>query len=267
MRIKVCTFWLMISLGAVAQAAPAGPSDSPFAGKPAKSYSAYKDDTGKEVEPLWGSAPLNDFGSRTVTFDFSGIGPVRQVPARACIHGFTSAPTICRTCAAGQGNPVRPGSVEEPAVLDRDDEGQVRRSRRTYAQPDVCNGGFGGLHGRVPLFRLGVPREGKAAYNHHPGGRSYLHSLIDGDATEFPDFLLECVFTRSIPLPDRERRGRRKRAGAAVVTALKADQARRAADKKAAATARSARRTGFSSRLSTTLSSTGSRPISSRHAR
>ena len=161
---------------------------SPFADKPCKSYSSYRDEAGKEVDLVWGSAPLNDFGSRTVQFDFSGVRNLRQVPAPG-IHPriyFTpdDLPDLRRRLKT-----TRCGQVAWNNLLCWTEMMKGRYDdKAAYAKNDVWQGGFGGLHGPVPLFRLNVPREKGFAYNHHPEAVKIYRSLMDGSATSFPDY-------------------------------------------------------------------------------
>jgi hypothetical protein len=59
---------------------PQLPSQSPFAPFVCNSYSDYKVD-GNAITIHWGDIKPNDFGDQPVTFDYSGIRKVNQVPA------------------------------------------------------------------------------------------------------------------------------------------------------------------------------------------
>ena len=52
---------------------------SPFADKPCKSYSSYRGEDGKQVDPLWGTARISDFGSREVKFDQAGRSRIAHI--------------------------------------------------------------------------------------------------------------------------------------------------------------------------------------------
>lgn len=207
------------------------PASSPFANKPADSYSNYIGSDGKTVYPLWGDLKPLDFGSRTVTFDQTGIRHVRQIPAPG-VH-----PRICFTpddlpdirwrlkeTRAGQEAWKNILSWTEMMKGNYDD-------KAPYAQPDTWNGGYGGLHGRVPLFRLGVPRIQGAAYNHHPLAAAIYNGLADGTAKEFPAYYWNVFSLEAFRcLVENDRPGAEKLARASV-TALRLDQSKRAAER------------------------------------
>lgn len=101
-----------------------------------------------------------------------------------------------------------------------------------YAKPDRFNGSFGGLYGRVPLFRLGVPRENGKAYSHHPKAAAIYKSLIDGSAKEFPDYYWNTMSLEAYRcLIENDKTGGEALSKAAI-TALKIDQTKRDADPK-----------------------------------
>jgi hypothetical protein len=105
--------------------------------------------------------------------------------------------------------------------------------KAAYAKNDVWQGGFGGLHGPVPLFRLGVPREKGFAYNHHPGAAKSYRALVDGSATGFPDYYWNVFSLEAFRCLIENDEAGAKDLAKAVVTAMKLDQAKRAADPKA----------------------------------
>lgn len=217
----------LAALPACLAAASFDPASSPFAQKPADSYSNYPGLDGRPVYPLWGDARLTDFGSRSVTFDQSGIRPVRQIPAPG-VH-----PRICFT----------PEDLPDIRKRLKETKAGVRAwnnilawtemmkgtydDSAPYAQPDLWKGGFGGLRGPVPLFRLGIPRENGVAYNRHPKAAAIYAALADGSATEFPPFYwnvfsleaFRCLVTEDQPAAEK--------LAAAVTTALRLDQAKR----------------------------------------
>ena len=203
------------------------PAASPFANRPADSYSNYTAADGQPATLLWGQAPFNDFGSRPITFDASGIRPVRPIPA-AGVHpriyfGPDDLPEVrarLKTTRAGQRAWNNILSWTEMMKGNYDDTAP-------YAQPDVWQGGFGGLRGPVPLYRLGIPRENGFAYNKHPKAAAAYRALIDGTATDFPAFYwntfaleaFRCLIANDEPAARDLAR--------ATLTALKLDQAKR----------------------------------------
>ncbi|MGN6627372.1 MAG: hypothetical protein ACTHLN_12205, partial [Tepidisphaeraceae bacterium] len=102
-----------------------------------------------------------------------------------------------------------------------------------YAQPDRYHGGWGGLHGRVPLFRLGVERVKGHAYNQNPLARTIYDTLADGTAKKFPPYYWNTMALEAFRcLMDEDHPAARK-LSAAVVTAMRLDQAQRDRDRAA----------------------------------
>lgn len=224
-------FALGLALGALPLATAA--EKSPFADKPSDSYSNYRGEDGQTVFPIWGTLRADDFGSRPVTMDSTGLRSIRQVPAPG-VHPrivFTpdDLPDIRRRLKetrAGQRawNNILAWTEMMKGTYD---------DQAPYAQPDLWKGGFGGLHGPVPLFRLGIPRSGGAAYNRHPGAAAVYDGLAAGTATEFPEFYWHVFALEAFRcLVADDRAGAEKLAGA-VVTAMKIDQAKRDAGRAA----------------------------------
>jgi len=229
--MKILFFTVLITASTLAPLA-AMPA-SPFAGKSCDSYSNYTGDDGKPGVLLWGQAPLNDFGSREVKFDTTGVRKLNPAPAPG-VHpriffGPGDLPEVrkrVKETKCGQEAWKNILSWTEMMKGNYDD-------RADYAQPDRWNGSFGGLHGRVPLFRLGIPREKGCAYNHHPKAAEIYNALADGTAREFPAFYWNTMALEAFRcLIDGDTAGAKKLAGV-VITALKLDQAKRAADPKA----------------------------------
>ena len=196
---------------------------SPFAEKPADSYSNYKDENGKQGVILWGSLKEKDFGSRNVTFNQEGVRKVNQVPAPG-IHpriyfGPDDLPEIRKNLKetnCGQACWKNILSWTEMMKGNYDDKAD-------YAQPDVWNGNFGGLHGRVPLFRLGVPRAKGMAYNHNTLAKDIYDGLANGTAQSFPSFYWDVFSLEAFRcLIENDESGAKKLANAAM-TALKID--------------------------------------------
>ena len=159
-----------------------GAEQSPFADKTAASYSSYNDDRGHPVEIPWGQLKPDDFGSRPIQFDETGVRPLHQIPAPG-VHPrifFTpdDLPDIRRRLKETQCGQAAWKNIlcwTEMMKGNYDDKAD-------YAQPDVWKGGFGSLHGRVPLFRLGI-HETKG-YNHCSAAHERYEKLIAGDMTQ-----------------------------------------------------------------------------------
>jgi hypothetical protein len=221
---------LLISLDHVSRADD--PANSPFADKPCNSYSNYTDDDGKPSVLIWGKAPLDDFGSREVKFDQSGVRSIRQVPGPG-VHpriffGPDDLPDVRKRLKETQcGQAAWKNILSWTQMM----KGQYD-DKADYAQPDVWNGGFGGLHGRVPLFRLGVPRVNGAAYNHNPQAAAFYQNLIKGDATGVPDYYWNVFSLEAFRCLIENDDAGAKDLAKAVITLMQADQAKRAADPK-----------------------------------
>jgi hypothetical protein len=226
--------WRMAAICAglafLGQTQAAEPSRSPFADKPADSYSNVTGPDGKPAPLIWGQAPFTDFGSRLVTCDQTGVRQIPQAPP-AGVH-----PRICF------------GPEQIPDVRRRLKEtrcGQeawknllcwtemmkgVYDDTQDYAKPDRWKGSFGGLHGRVPLFRMNIPRENKIAYNRHPKAAAIYRSLIDGTATEAPEYLWNVFALEAFRCLIDDDAAAAQDLGKATCTLLKLGQAKRIAD-------------------------------------
>lgn len=102
-----------------------------------------------------------------------------------------------------------------------------------YAKPDHWNGGFGGLHGRVPLFRLGIRTEaGKPPYNQNTTAAAIYQSLVDGKAKDFPEYYWNTIALEAFRCLIEQDKPAAKSAASAAVSMMKIDQAKRAADPK-----------------------------------
>ncbi len=198
-------------------------NQSLFADKPADSYANFKISNSEPGILLWGSVKPNDFGSRSVTFNYDGIRQLNQVPAPG-IHpriyfGPDDLPEIrknLKETKCGQGSWKNILSWTKMMKGEYDDKAD-------YAQPDVWQGGFGGLHGRVPLFRLGIPRLNGMVYNHHTLAADYYNGLANGSATSFPSFYWDVFSLEAFRcLIENDENGATKLASA-VITALKID--------------------------------------------
>ncbi len=202
-------------------------NQSPFADKPCDSYSNYKDENGKPGVLLWGAGNPKDFGCRPVTFNYDGVRKVNQVSAPG-IHpriyfGPDDLPEIrknLKETQCGQACWKNILSWTEMMKGNYDDT-------KDYAKPDVWKGEFGGLHGRVPLFRLSVPRVKGMAYNHNTLARDIYDGLANGTATSFPEAYWDAFSLEAFRcLVENDEAGAKKLAKAAM-TALKIDAVKR----------------------------------------
>ncbi len=209
------------------------PSTSPFAAKPCDSYANHRDESGKPAVLRWGDAPFADFGSRAVSFDHSGVRKLRQSPPPG-VHpriffGPDDLPDVKKRVRE-----TRCGQEAWKNILCWTEMMKGRYDDTLeYAQPDRWKGGFGGLRGRVPLFRMGIPREsGKSPYNKNTTAAAIYQSLVDGSAKEFPSYYWNTLALEAFRCLIDEDRAGAKAAGSAVVTMMKIDQAKRADDPK-----------------------------------
>ena len=202
-------------------------NQSPFADKPCDSYSNYRDENGKPGVLIWGNANPKDFGSRPVTFNYEGVRKMNQVPAPG-VHpriyfGPDDLPEIrknLKETQCGQACWKNILSWTEMMKGNYDD-------KKEYAQPDVWKGEFGGLHGRVPLFRLGIQRVKGHEYNYNPLAKAIYDGLANGTATSFPEFYWDAFSLEAFRcLIEDDKAGAEKLAKAAI-TALKIDVAKR----------------------------------------
>ncbi len=212
-------------------AACAARAASPFADRPCLSYASPQGPDGKPVELRWGDAPVADFGSRQVAFDPAGVRQLRPVPAPGVHPRIAFAPEDLpdmrkrlKETRCGQAAWKNLLCWTEMMKGAYDDTAE-------YAQPDVWKGGFGGLRGRVPLFRLGVPREKGFAYNRNPRAAEIYGSLIDGSATNFPTFYWNVFSLEAFRCLIESDEASARKLGRAVVTAMRVDQAARDAER------------------------------------
>ena len=209
------------------------PAKSPFAERPCNSYSNYNGEDGKPAVLLWGKAPFGDFGSRAVTFDATGVRKLREAPAPG-VHpriffGPADLPDVRKRVRE-----TRCGQEAWKNILCWTEMMKGRYDdAQDYAKPDRWNGGFGGLHGRVPLYRLGIAREsGKPAYNKNATAAAVYQSLADGSAKDFPAFYWNTLALEAFRCLIDEDAAGAKAAASAAVTMMKIDQAKRAIDPK-----------------------------------
>lgn len=218
---------------ALASARAFDPSQSPFSDRACDSYSNYKDSNGKLVQPLWGSIKPEDFGSRAVQFDMSGVRKLTPVPA-AGVHpriffGPDDLPELRQRLKE-----TRCGKAAFNNILcwtrmmkgDYDDKAD-------YAQPDVWKGSFGGLHGPVPLYRLGIQRVKDAAYNHNPNAAAAWRALVDGTATDYPEYYWNVIPLEAFRCLIKNDKTAALETAKAAITAMKLAQAKRNSEREA----------------------------------
>jgi hypothetical protein len=213
--------------------AASDPSKTPFSDKPCDSYANHKDETGKPAILRWGDAPFEDFGSRAVAFDTSGVRKLRQVPAPGVHPRIFFGPDDLADVRK-RVRETRSGQEAWKNILSWTEMAKGRYDDTlNYAKPDRWNGSHGGLRGRVPLFRLGIAREsGKSSYNKNSTAAAIYQSLVDGSAKEFPAYYWNTLALEAYRCLIDEDLAGAKAAGSAVVTMMRIDQAKRAADPK-----------------------------------
>lgn len=212
--------------------AAAGPAvASPFADKPCESYSSPRGDKGNLVPLVWGEAPLDDYGSREVTFDHMGVRRMQPAPPQGVHPRIFFGPDEVgdvrrRVRETRCGREAWKNILSWTAAIkgEYDDEAD-------YAKPDRWNGSFQGLHGRVPLYRLGVRVDREAGYVRSSRARAIYEGLAAGSAEEFPEFYWNVFPLEAFRcLIDDDAEAAEKLARA-IVTAVKIGQAKRAAER------------------------------------
>ncbi len=199
---------------------PQKPGDSPFAGMSCTSYSSYKKG-GEQINPLWGSIVPDDFGSREVTFDSTGIKPVNQTPAPGVHPRILCTPDDLADIRR-RLKETRCGQEAWKDLLCYTNLMKGKYDPKAdYAQtptPIMNNG----VPSRVPLTRMSVGSKNAVA-------AARYQALIKGDSTQevggfwqvFPLEAFRCW------IEDDNAAG--EDLAKAVSTALKIEQAKRAA--------------------------------------
>lgn len=211
---------------------------SPFRDAACDSYSNYKDIGGRTVYPIWGQAPFLDFGSRPVTMVPDGIRDMAQAPA-AGVHprilfGPRELPDIQRRLKETRaGQEAWKNILSWTAAMkgSYDDAAE-------YAKPDRFNGSFGGLRGRVELFRLNLPEnpvKGRPKYVENTAAAALYDGLAAGTVTDFPDFYWNVFSLEAFRCLVEDDHEGAKKLGAVLVTAMKIAQAKRDAAREAEA--------------------------------
>lgn len=199
---------------------------SAFADKPCDSYCGKVGLDGKPL--LWGNAPFTDFGSRPVKFNQKGVRKINQIP-KPGVHPrifFTpeDLPDIrkrLKETQCGQNAWKNLLCWTEMIKGNYDDQAD-------YTKPDTWNGSFGGLHGRVPLFRLNAPREkGKPNYNKNEKAAELYQALKSGKATDLPPFYWNVFALEAFRCLIEDDKSGAETLAKVVITALKIDQAKR----------------------------------------
>jgi hypothetical protein len=199
------------------------PKQSPFAERTCKSYSSYKHN-GVEVDPKWGDARVMDFGPRDVKFDYTGVREVNQIPEPG-VHPRilctpADLPDIRRRLKETQCGQA---AWKNLLCFTNMMKGQYD-PKADYAQsenPIESNG----VLSRVVLSRVGVGSKNSVA-------SAKYQALIHGDMTQdvggfwvvFPEEAFRCWV-------EQDEAGGHDLA-AAVTTAVKIGQAKRAATRK-----------------------------------
>lgn len=203
---------------------------SPYADKPADSYSNYTADDGKPGVLLWGQAPLTDFGSREVKFDQTGVFQPNQTPAAGVHPRILFGPNDLPAVRARLKN-TRCGQEAWKNIISWTNSMKgTYDDSADYAKPDLCKGGYQGFHGRIPVFRLNAQR-GKGNYNKNPEVAAFYQTLVEGKATDFPGYYWNTLSLEAFRCLIENDAAAAKQCAAAVSTCLKIDQAKRAAER------------------------------------
>ncbi|OPZ86230.1 MAG: hypothetical protein BWY76_01048 [bacterium ADurb.Bin429] len=187
-----------------------------FTRKPCRSYSSPLVN-GRPVDIPWGELKATDFGDRQLTFDTTGMRPLPPVPPPGVHPRILLTPgdipdlrRRIRETRCGQALWRHLLCWTHGMKGDYDDKAD-------YAQPDRWHGSFGGLHGPVPLFRLG-----KGGWR----GTRY-QKLVEGDRGEPADFYWNIFPLEALRCLIEDDADAAKALAKATVTALEIDQAAR----------------------------------------
>jgi hypothetical protein len=200
---------------------------SPFADKPCRSYAAVAGPDGKPAEIPWGDLKPDDFGPVPLQFDTTGLRAVRPVPPPGVhpriLFGPDDLPDIrarLKNTMCGQLMWKKILSWSHHLHGDYDDGAD-------YAQPDYLKGDNRGSHGHVLCLYY---HDKESPFN--PANHLW-DRLVSGDVTADPKpFWPVFSFDAYRCLIEDDKEGAHKLA-AAVVTALKHDQAERDAERQA----------------------------------
>ncbi len=212
-----------VSQRAVPWPPPHDAKDSPFAKMPCTSYAGYKSGT-NEFNPLWGDENPWDFGPRKVVFDMTGVKTPNQIPAPG-IH-----PRIYCTPADHDEIARRLKQTECGREMWKNLLCYVNFMKGTYdpkadyAQPNPVLKAQGKLD-RVWLPSLQSGRKTEDAAKRY-------RALIQGDMTQKTEGFWHVFSLEAFRCWIENDQAAAKDLASAVTTALKIEQANRAANPK-----------------------------------
>jgi hypothetical protein len=198
---------------------PHDAKDSPFAKMPCTSYGSYKVGT-NQFNPIWGEENPWDFGPRQVVFDMTGVKTPNQIPAPG-VH-----PRIYCTPSDHDDIARRLKETECGREMWKNLLCYVNYMKGTYdpkadyAQPNPTTG----RKERVEFGRVQSPKTEMA-------GKRY-HALIEGDLTQKTEGFWHVFSLEAFRCWIENDQAAAKDLAAAVMTALKIEQAKRSADPK-----------------------------------
>jgi hypothetical protein len=204
-----------------------------FAERFADSYASYADTNAQRVNPKWGDLKPTDYGTRPVAFNTNGLRFPRPAPA-AGVHPRVlfspgDLPEIRRRLKETQcGREAWKNIISWTEMM----KGRYD-SQADYAQPDRHHGSHGGLRGRVPLFRLGVPRGPGNGYDASTNAAAIYASLVSGTATNVGPYYWSAFSLEAFRCVIEDDAASAKTLARAVTTALRLAQQKRTADRAA----------------------------------
>jgi hypothetical protein len=208
-----------VSQTAVPWPPPHDAKDSPFAKMPCTSYAGYKSGT-NQFNPNWGDENPWDFGPRKVLFDMTGVKTPNQIPAPG-IH-----PRIYCTPSDHDDIARRLKETECGREMWKNLLCQVNYMKGTfdpkadYAQPNP----YSGKKDRIDFGRL-------KSGNTQNAGKRYK-ALVQGDATQKTEGFWHVFPLEAFRCWIENDQAAAKDLSSAVTTALKIEQANRAANPK-----------------------------------
>ena len=208
-----------VSQTAVPWPPPHDAKDSPFSKMPCTSYGGYKVGT-NVINPVWGESDPWDFGPRKVAFDMTGVKTPNQIPAPG-VH-----PRIYCTPADHDDIARRLKETECGREMWKNLLCYVNYMKGTYdpkadyAQPNPATG----RTERVEYARVQSPKTEIA-------GKRY-RSLVEGDLTQKTEGFWHVFSLEAFRCWIENDTAAAKDLASAVMTSLKIEQAKRAADPK-----------------------------------
>ena len=209
-----------LSSTAVPWPPPHDARDSPFAKMPCTSYGGYKVGT-NVINPIWGESDPWDFGPRRVAFDTKGVRMPNQIPAPGVHPRIYCAPADHDDIARRLKETECGREMWKNLLCYINFMKGAYDPNADYSQPNPATG----RKERVELFRLQSGRKTEDA------GKRYK-ALVQGDLTQKTEGFWHVFSLEAFRCWIENDQAAAKDLASAVTTALKIEQAKRAADTK-----------------------------------